>query len=142
MFRLLPLHPEPDLSVTAAASLAGVDLNTARALMAELTSHVVVQFRAGQYQVHDLLRSYAELSSREDTPQERRTAAARTFDHYQCSGYAAHLQLDPQLPVPRPPAPGAAVACLRFAGHDEAMAWFAAERRVLTALVDQAGGQE
>ena len=106
MFRLLPLHPGPDLTVAAAASLAGVDPRTARTLMAELTAHMLTQNRSGRHHVHDLLRAYAAgLSDQQDTPEERRAAVARVFDHYRSSAHAAHLQLDPHLPAPQPPAP-------------------------------------
>ncbi|MDT0266959.1 BTAD domain-containing putative transcriptional regulator [Streptomyces sp. DSM 44915] len=60
LFRLLGLHPGPDLDCHAAAALAGLDLAAARAALAELTrSHLVERPHGGRYQLHDLLRAYA-----------------------------------------------------------------------------------
>ncbi|MEH0934481.1 AfsR/SARP family transcriptional regulator [Micromonospora psammae] len=142
LFRLLALHPGPDLTADVAASLAGVDPPTGTTLMAELARHMLTQIRSGRHQVHHLVRAYAAgLSDEEDTPHERGAAIRRLFDHYRSSAYQAHLQFDPQLPAPEPPAPGPGVTPLRFAGHDEAIAWFEAEQRVLAAVVEQAGAQ-
>ncbi|EXG82050.1 AfsR/SARP family transcriptional regulator [Cryptosporangium arvum] len=134
LFRLLPLHPGPDLTVLSAGALAGVDTRTGAHLLGELTSHLMVQDSDGRYQVHGLLRAYAEyLSERHDAPAQRRAATLRVFAYYQHSAHAAHLRLDPQLPEPVP-AP-ADVTPLQFRTQDEAMAWFTAERQALTDVV-------
>ncbi|GIF70007.1 SARP family transcriptional regulator [Asanoa ishikariensis] len=139
MFRLLSLHPGPDVSDAAAASLAGLDPRAGRALLAELTAHVLVQKRSGRYHLHDLLRAYAAgLSDEEDAPRDREAALARMFDHYRSTAHAAHLLMEPQLPARRPPGPEAGVTPEPLAGSEEAMAWFAVERRVLTAVISLA----
>ena len=60
MFRLLGLHPGPEITAPAAASLAGVALREARRLLRELTRcHLLAEPSAGRYAFHDLLRAYA-----------------------------------------------------------------------------------
>ncbi|MGW4206891.1 BTAD domain-containing putative transcriptional regulator [Lentzea sp. NPDC004789] len=63
MFRLLSLHPGPDLDVSAAAALAGVSVVQARRTLERLVADHLVQSRTpGRYDLHDLLRAYsAEL---------------------------------------------------------------------------------
>lgn len=84
LFRLLGLHPGPDISAAAAASLAGVSLERAQMLLSELTSaHLLAERRPGRYRQHDLLRAYAaDLARRIDADADRRAAAHRVSDHY------------------------------------------------------------
>jgi len=60
LFRVLGLHPGPDISAPAAASLAGIPVDRVDALLAELTrAHVLAEHAPGRYTFHDLLRAYA-----------------------------------------------------------------------------------
>src|SRR5450755_804820 len=60
MFRLLGLHPGPDISVPATASLAAVDERRARRLLGELArDFLITEHAPGRYAFHDLLRAYA-----------------------------------------------------------------------------------
>ncbi|MEU4426429.1 BTAD domain-containing putative transcriptional regulator [Actinoplanes sp. NPDC024001] len=137
LFRLLPSHPGPDLTTPAATSLAGTDQRTAGALLAELATFMLVQVRAGRHQMHDLLRAYAaDLSDQHDSPEERRAAVDRVLDHYRCGAYAGHQLLGAALLAPRPPEPAPGVVVPAFPTAAEAMAWFEAEWRVLTAIVE------
>jgi DNA-binding SARP family transcriptional activator len=79
LFRLLPLHPDPEISVAAAAALAGVPLRVGRALLAELSrAHLVAEDAPGRFRVHDLLLAYAaELGEDVDSPAERAAARMR-----------------------------------------------------------------
>ncbi len=62
MFRLLGLHAGPDVTVAAAASLAGVDRGQAAAAVAELAdAHLIAEHAPGRYAFHDLLRAYAAV---------------------------------------------------------------------------------
>ena len=66
MFRLLGLHPGPDITAAAAASLAGIAPDRARVLLAELTrGHLLSEHRPGRYAFHDLLRAYATEQARD-----------------------------------------------------------------------------
>ncbi|MDW5327962.1 AfsR/SARP family transcriptional regulator [Plantactinospora sp. KLBMP9567] len=140
LFRLLGLHPGPDLSAAAAASLAGRPPAETRETLAELTrSNLVGQRSDGRYAPHDLLRAYAaEVAERFDSERRRRAAVDRLLDHYVYSADAADglLRTEPSpLPLGRP-RPG--VTPERSADHQRALDWFAAERVVLLAVLEHA----
>src|SRR5207245_2139608 len=60
MFRLLGVHPGPDITVPAAASLASLSPGQAHLAVAELCDeHLLTEYVPGRYTCHDLLRSYA-----------------------------------------------------------------------------------
>jgi DNA-binding SARP family transcriptional activator/transcriptional regulator with XRE-family HTH domain len=60
MFRLLGLHPGPDVTVPAAASLAGMPIGLAYLSLAELCDeNLITEHAPGRYACHDLLRAYA-----------------------------------------------------------------------------------
>ncbi|MDX3732435.1 AfsR/SARP family transcriptional regulator [Streptomyces caniscabiei] len=70
LFRLLSLHPGPDLDAETAAALAGLPLRRARqALDALADAHLVTEHRPGRYAQHRLLRALAaELTETYDSP--------------------------------------------------------------------------
>jgi tetratricopeptide (TPR) repeat protein len=137
MFRLLGLHPGPDITAAAAASLAATTPGAACGLLRELTrGHLVSEPAPGRYALHDLLRVYAaERAQAEDGEQRCREAIHRLLDHYLHTGHdGAHL-MQPQrgtLPL-TPTRPG--VRPERLADHERALAWFQAEHRVLLGAV-------
>jgi DNA-binding SARP family transcriptional activator/tetratricopeptide (TPR) repeat protein len=142
LFRLLGLHPGPDIGAAAAASLAGVPPDKARPLLAELArAHLVAEPAPGRYAFHDLLRAYAtELGQDADPAAARHDALHRMLDHYLHTACAATLLLNPHRdPVPLTPA-GPGVTPEQLAGSERALAWFDAERQALTAAVDTAAG--
>jgi tetratricopeptide (TPR) repeat protein/transcriptional regulator with XRE-family HTH domain len=138
MFRLLGIHPGPDISLPAAASLAGMPTAQARAALAELAgAHLASEHRPGRFTAHDLLRAYAaeECETREPGT-ERRAAIGRVLDHYLQSSRHATAALYPQSPAlalfpPSPPAPGTSPEAPGDRG--QALAWFEAEHQVLIA---------
>ncbi|WP_405976135.1 tetratricopeptide repeat protein [Streptomyces sp. NBC_00988] len=137
LFRLLALHPGPDLDQRAAAALAGAPPERVRALLAELTGgHLLVEHAPGRYAFHDLLRVYAgELVTAYDDEWERRSAVHRMMDHYLHSARAADVLVTPQpnpVEVP-PPRPGANVS--QPEDYGQALAWFVAEHPVLLEIV-------
>ena len=140
MFRLLGLHPGPDISPAAAASLAAVDEPAARRLLAELTrAHLVAEHVPGRYALHDLLRAYAADQARgTDSEPDRAAAVGRVLDHYlHTARNGASMMLPSQWSIPlAPPSPGTAPE--RFSGHQQALAWFEAEYHVLLAAMAQA----
>jgi tetratricopeptide (TPR) repeat protein len=140
LFRLLGLHPGPDISASAAASLIGLPVLPARRLLTELTrAHLIVERTPGRYTFHDLLRAYAAEQARaiEPAPQ-RREAIRRILDHYLHTARTAARLLNPlrKMIEVSPPAPG--VTPVEFAGYGEALTWFTDEHAVLLAAVDQA----
>ncbi len=140
MFRLLASHPGPDVSVTAAASLAGVQRPQARRTLAELAAaSLLTEHGPSRYVLHDLLRVYAaEQVPDADAEPERLAAEARLVDHYLHTAYAGTLLLAP-LGHPITLAktlPG--VLPEDLTGSAQALAWFRIELRVLLATVSLA----
>jgi DNA-binding SARP family transcriptional activator len=88
LFGLLGLHPGPDITVAAAASLADFPAARCRAALAELVgAQLLAEHRPGRYTFHDLLRAYAndQALHRDD----RQQAVHRVIDHYLHSAHAA-----------------------------------------------------
>ncbi|MEV4480667.1 AfsR/SARP family transcriptional regulator [Micromonospora coxensis] len=143
LFRLLGLHPGPEISVSAAASLADRPVGRTRPLLGELTRiRLLNEHAPGRYAFHDLLRAYAtELVHTVDPAEVRRAALRRFLDHCLHTARRADLLLEPNRdPVPlTAPAPGADL--LEFDGPARAAAWFAEERGVLLAAVEHAAAE-
>jgi DNA-binding SARP family transcriptional activator/Tfp pilus assembly protein PilF len=139
LFRLLGLHPGPDVTASAAASLAGVAVPRAGRLLHELgDAHLLTEHTPGRYAFHDLLRTYAaELAHAHDPASERRQAHHRMLDHYLHSAHRFASLLPPWQPLtPAPPKPGVTVET--FSGPRQALAWCASEHHVLLAAIKQA----
>ena len=139
-FRLLGLHPGPDISVRTAVSLAGIPARRARSDLSELLRvHLVTEHAPGRYTVHKLLHAYAvEQAHAEESSAEQHAAFRRMLDHYLHSGYAAALQLNPgrRWPALLSVAPG--VRPERLTGYAQAVSWFEAEYPILPAVISQA----
>lgn len=88
MFRLLGLHPGPDISIPAAASLAAVDEPQARRLLRALARDCLITEHApGRYAFHDLLRTYAVDTARDcESAPERAAAIDRILDQLSAHG--------------------------------------------------------
>jgi hypothetical protein len=140
MFRLLGIHPGPDISASAAASLAALPLAQARTTLRELTgARLLTEHAAGRFAFHDLLRAYAAEQARTyDSDDARRSGILRVLDHYLHTAHTAALALHPARdPLPlASPQPG--VSPERPAGNAQALAWFEAERPVLLAAISLA----
>jgi tetratricopeptide (TPR) repeat protein len=140
LFRLLGLHPGPDISIAAAASLTGLPSEQTRPLLTELArANLIVEHIPGRYAFHDLLRAYAtERAHTVDSDEQRRAATGRMLDHYLHTAYTADRLLNPARdPITlTPPRPG--VTPEHLADHDRALGWFTAEHPVLLAAVDHA----
>jgi tetratricopeptide (TPR) repeat protein len=140
MFRLLGLHPGPDISIPAAASLAATSQTQARHLLGELTRVCLATEHApGRYAFHDLLRAYAAGLSRDCDPErDREAATTRILDHYlhtaaHCSALITPTHDQPAIPPPErgttPEQPD----------DQQVVAWFDTEHQVLLAIVTLAG---
>ena len=111
-FRLLGLHPGPDVEPYAAAALIGGTIGQARRALDVLArAHLIQPGPRTRYGMHDLLRAYAgELTATLDGEEERQAALTRLFDHYL---FAAAASMDILFPaesrrrprVSRPPTP-------------------------------------
>jgi tetratricopeptide (TPR) repeat protein len=140
MFRLLGLHPGPAIGAPAAASLAGLPLRQARAVLTELTrAHLLAEPAPGRFAFHDLLRAYAaERAQADEDDAGRHAAVHRMLDHYLHTAFPAALLIHPTNgTIPPPPLqPGAEPQ--RLADIGQAQAWFEVERQVLMGAATQA----
>jgi DNA-binding SARP family transcriptional activator/DNA-binding XRE family transcriptional regulator len=141
MFRLLSIHPGPDITAPAAASLAAAPLPQTLGELRELTRcHLLGEPAPGRYVLHDLLRAYASEQAAALEPEaERRAAICRTVDHYLHTAHAASQKLDPHRDTVVLRAPQSAVRPERIDDQVQALAWFTAEHHVLLSAVRQAG---
>jgi tetratricopeptide (TPR) repeat protein/DNA-binding XRE family transcriptional regulator len=137
LFRLLALHPGPDCSAAAAASLAGRSPEGTATALAELgAAHLIAETTSGRYACHDLLRVYAgELVHETDGVSDRQAAVVRALDHYLHTAQAATVRLAPAwTPVAlEPPADG--VRSEPIEDGESAKQWFEAEFEVLLGMV-------
>jgi len=140
LFRLLGLHPGPDIATSAAASLAGVTTSTVRPMLAELTgASLLVEHIPGRYTFHDLLRAYAsDLAHRIDTDQQRHTATHRMLDHYQHTAYGAVRLINPDPASARPHHTTPRDQPELPVDYQQALRWFTTEHQVLLAVIDHA----
>jgi tetratricopeptide (TPR) repeat protein len=138
LFRLLGLHPGPDITAPAAASLAAIPVPEARLLMKELDrAHLITEHAPGRFTFHDLLRAYATAQAHaHDSATGRDEALCRVLDHYLHTAQAAWYLSYPHLQRPitlAPPRPG--VTPEEPADYRTAQAWFTAEYPVLLAAI-------
>lgn len=140
LFRLLGLHPGPDISAAAAVSLAGLPPARVQPLLAELArAHLVEEHSPGRYTLHDLLRSYArDLAQRADTTRQNRAARRRLLDHYLHSAHSAATCEDPVRGLVALDLPAPGVTAEQFDDRERAIRWFIDEQRVLQGVVGMA----
>ena len=141
LFRLLGLHPGPDVSAPAAASIAGVPPDAVGPLLRELIqAHLVADHGGGRVVMHDLLREYAaERAQVDESEPDRRDAMIRMLDHYLFTAYQGAMLLAPRRrPVGLPPL-SAGVTPEPPADEAAALAWCTSEHQVLVAVIQWAG---
>jgi hypothetical protein len=98
VFRLLPVHPGPDVSTAAAAVLADLPTGQVRRVLAGLAAAHLAEAAAGaggRWRMHDLLRLYAQGLSEEHADAEgREQARDRLLGWYlrMASAADAHLR--------------------------------------------------
>ncbi|MET7458152.1 tetratricopeptide repeat protein [Streptomyces sp. NPDC005574] len=136
MFRLLGLHPGPEVDTHSAAAMAGTSADGARRALDVLArAHLLHRTGPGRHAMHDLLRAYAaELADRHDPAQDRESALARLLDHCLAASAAAMDVLYPAERHLRPAVdlPLAGLPPLRTA--EECRAWLRAAQPTLVAL--------
>jgi tetratricopeptide (TPR) repeat protein len=139
MFRLLGLHPGPDISAAAAASLAGGGVAQARAALRDLTrASLLMEVAPGRYAFHDLLRAYAAEQALSAEGTANADTTRRMLDHYLHTAHRAHQVLYPgrELICLDPLAAG--VTGESFGGKAAALAWLEREYQVLLRVSDYA----
>ena len=139
LYRLLALHPGPDIPVTAAASLLGVSPVETHAALVELVAMNMASVDGrGRYRRHSLLEAFAaERLAAEEDEQSRGEAFRRLVDHYlRTVVHVNMLHATTGLPTPEelaPAPPGALVTVVEDSAGG--IAWFDAEEEVLAALL-------
>jgi DNA-binding SARP family transcriptional activator/uncharacterized protein HemY len=139
-FRLLGLHPGPDLDPYAAAALTGTSLKQASLLLDHLVrAHLIQPAGPGRHAMHDLLRDYArELAHEEDGDDEQQAAVTGLLDYYLHAAAAAMDTLYPAEQGRRPRVPAAAAVTPELAEPGRARSWLAAELACLVAVAGHA----
>jgi len=141
MFRLLGLYPGPDLDVSAAASLAGIETADARLVLDRLArAHLITETASGRFGMHDLLRLCAGQICRDEESQASIDAALT-----QLVGYFGELarSLDASLGSHKRPATADAAvqAGTSLIPRRQALAIFETERPSLLPVLGLAAGQ-
>lgn len=135
MFRLLALHPATEFGPDPAAALTGLAVADAARLMDELLdAHLVEEKRPGRYEMHDLIRVYANEQGRAtDSAAERAAAARRMSSWYVLAAANAKATADgfPLLLDVGEPEPGITVPT--FDNARQARGWFEDEWPTLVA---------
>ncbi|GAB3856619.1 tetratricopeptide repeat protein [Dactylosporangium cerinum] len=135
-FRLLGLHPGPDIDAYATAALTDTSLSQARLALDRLArAHLVHPTGPARYGMHDLLRAYATtLTTAHDSDADRRAASTRLFDYYLVTAAAATQQLRLVDAHGRPgTAAPATTPTPELAGPGTALRWLDTERPCLVA---------
>lgn len=145
LFRLLGLHPGPDISLEAAAALAGRSrASTKRDLDVLVNAHLLTQPESrNRYRFHDLLRRYATECATDGSHRDEREAAEhRVLSFYLHTANNADRAAFPykhgveMLPVVD------GVVSIDFSDVDDAMNWCIRERSNLSAIVRYAESRE
>lgn len=127
-FRLMSLHPGPEIDPAVTASLAGASVAAASAALGDLVqAGLVTECVPGRYALHDLLRAYSVGEARiADSQEERRSALRRLLDHYLQTARAADATLYPAIWSIEFDQPLDATVPGEFASHEQAFSWFEA----------------
>jgi DNA-binding SARP family transcriptional activator/tetratricopeptide (TPR) repeat protein len=133
LFRRLGLAPGPDITVPAAAALAGLPAPVAERQLDQLAASYLVDVQPqGRYELHDLIRLYAaERAAVEESEPDRGAALDRLYGYYLGRVDAAASRVYPEvirLPGDQPDATG-------FPDAAAGLAWLGAERANLVAAV-------
>lgn len=131
-FLHLAVHPGPAVSTPAAASLAAVDLPTARRCLRELAAASLLSHDSdGRFVLHDLVRAYGtELVD----PADRLAAEARLLEYLHRNALTANRVVTGfRSWLPDDPAPE--VVRVTIEHRDEGLDWFRQEEQAVTAAL-------
>ncbi|HET6214185.1 MAG TPA: BTAD domain-containing putative transcriptional regulator [Micromonosporaceae bacterium] len=143
LFRMVGLHPGPDLTVPVAASLVATGYREARAGVDELVrASLLTEPAPDRFCCHDLLRTYAgELARSVDSGAERGAAIRRMLDHYLHTAYGADRMVHRHRTPITLVEPAAGSSPQRLPNEVPAWAWLTAEHGCLLAAQRLAADQ-
>lgn len=100
LYRMLGLHPGPEVDSYAAAALTDCGLDEVQRLLDELVDdHLLQESAAGRYVFHDLVRAHAADTAAHEEPQARQAVAlVRLLDYYR---HTAARAVDVKYPYER-----------------------------------------
>jgi DNA-binding SARP family transcriptional activator len=132
VFVLLGLHPGPDFTVEAAASLAALPPRVAQRALNELVSvSLVTRTNTGRFVLHDLLRDFAAERVGE-LPEEHRTQVLhRMFDHYLHTSLEANQRVEVKVRWTPLASPSPSAVIVPMPDVQTARRWFRVEYPVL-----------
>ena len=134
-FRLLTVHPGPDMPTAAVAAVADLPIDEVQGVLANLAHEQLVEAlarRTKRWRLADIARPYAErLADKLAEADGREQARDRLFDYYLTATEAADDRLRGQPPIPVPQ---------EFTDQKGALAWLDAECASLIAAVEVAAG--
>jgi DNA-binding SARP family transcriptional activator/tetratricopeptide (TPR) repeat protein len=138
LFRLLGAVPGADITVDAAAALAGTGPADAGRLLEVLAAaHLAHEPAPGRYTCHDLLRRYAVELGQARPEAERAAALGRLYDWYLAhADRAARLLYPEKVRLPGVPLPDSRYP--DWADPSQALGWLEAEHRNLVTAVEYA----
>jgi tetratricopeptide (TPR) repeat protein len=140
-FRLLSLHPGSAFGLPVAAALLNMSAMQANVTLRTLVNaHLLTETAVGRFEMHDLLRLYAqELCARLDDDGSRRDAEHRMFDQYlHTAGEAARTLMPHRYRIALD---GAAAVEPEFGSRTSARLWFDAERHNLVGMCRLPGAE-
>lgn len=128
LYRHLGWHPGPDLTLEAAAALAGKPSSECAQYLDDLTRQHLIVRNDDRYAFHDLIRLHAaRRAERGETPAARDAALTRLTTDFAGRAEAADAVIRPYTgPTPSPAA--------TFADTAQALAWLETEHANLVAL--------
>ncbi len=137
LFRLLGLHPGPDISVPAAAALVGQEPREAHGLLDLLAgAHLIQAIGPERYQFHDLLRAYAaDQAHQEETPEDQHSALNRVAVWYLHTAEAARAAAQTVYPSVLFSERSRPASVPAFEEQRDALAWHQSEQANLLAVV-------
>ncbi|MFI6450600.1 AfsR/SARP family transcriptional regulator [Streptosporangium amethystogenes] len=139
-FRMLGLHPGPDIGIDEVTALTGLSSREVNAALNKLISAHLIQYGTnGRFNVHDLISLFArERGESDDTESLRHAALIRLFDWYLHTARAAmeHVHTDHSgiALISAPPSHGIPA----FDDYDSATTWLDTEYPALISAVNYA----
>lgn len=127
LFRLLGLHPGPDIDPYATAALADISPTQARRQLETLyVDHLIEEPTRHRHRLHDLLREYAHALTNRDPSETRTQASRRLLNYYTHTAQTAdrHLTTTSRPHIRNTPKPDAAPELITRA---DALTWMRTE---------------